>query len=231
LFPLFKKCVVSFQNDPSHEFNGRLFPVIHLLFDKIILKNNSDKYMKYQKCIYFPNGVNIDIFKPMDKKTCAEQLGLNPLKKYILFFDSNKGKRTQKRYDRFKETMTLLKIKGNSDIEEIVLTNTHRELISLYMNVSALHLLCSDFEGSPNSVKECMACNTKVVSTDVGNVKELFIDTKGYFVSKTKQPEELAGLVEIALSTEHVVGRSVIIDKKLDLQSVAIKLKEIYTNL
>lgn len=231
LFPVFKKCVLSFQNDPSHEINAGLFYICHLLFSKIILKNNSEVYMQYPKCIYFPNGVNLDIFKPLDKIDCAKNLGLDPKIKYILFFDSNKGKRTQKRYDRFKETLTILKSKKITDIEEIVLTNTPRELIPLFMNVASLHLLCSDFEGSPNSVKECMACNTKVVSTDVGNVKDLFVGTNGYFVSKTMQPEELADLVEKALSIENIVGRSNIIEKNLDLESVAKNLKKIYINL
>jgi glycosyltransferase involved in cell wall biosynthesis len=230
-FPLFNKSIASFQNDPSREFNGKLFPIINLFFNKIILKNKSEVYMKYPKCIYFPNGVNIDLFQPMDKDICKKKLGLDQSKKYILFFDSNKGKRTQKRYDIFKDIIVKLRIEGYLEIEEIVLTNTSRELIPLYMNASELHLLCSDFEGSPNSVKECMACNTKVVSTDVGNVRELFKNTDGYFVSNTNNIDELFYLIELSLKSKNINGRDVLISKKLDIESVGTKLIEIYKSI
>ena len=231
LGPIFNKCIMSFQSDPSKELKGIFFKIFYYSFNKLILKNKSEVYMKYGKCINFPNGVNIDFFKPLNKKECLKKLNLEVNKKYVLFFDSNFGKRNEKRFDIFKKTIYLLKSKGYNDLEEIVLTNTKRELIPYYMNVAELHLLCSDFEGSPNSVKECMACNTKVVATNVGDVNDLFLGTEGFFISKTNDINELSNLVELSLSTKNVNGRDALIEKKLDLNSVAKKLKDIYLQL
>jgi glycosyltransferase involved in cell wall biosynthesis len=101
-----------------------------------------------------------------------------------------------------------------------------------YINAASVHLLTSDFEGSPNSVKECMACNTSVVSTNVGNVKELLEGVNGSYVAKTKNEKELAELVIKSLSnTEKKNGRELLVEKNLDITKVADQLIQIYENI
>ena len=145
--------------------------------------------------------------------------------------DSNKG-RTQKRIDRFDKVISNLLKEGNPyNVEPLVLTNTKRSLIPYYMSASTLHLLSSDFEGSPNSVKESIACNTPVVSCPVGNVEDLIGDLKGCFISKSFDPEELTRLVIKSLRMDQINGREKILSKKLDIHSVAVKLKNIYNSV
>ena len=228
LYPIFSKCVVSFQNDPSREWKGKLFPICNLLFDRMILKNNSMKYSKYRKCIYFPKGVDINLFRPLLKEECLKVTNLDSFKKYILFLDSY-NRRIQKRIDRFNQVIQILREEyGRTDIEPLVLTNTERKYIPYFMNISEVHLLTSDFEGSPNSVKECLACNTKVVTTPVGNVDDLIGDIPGCYISESFDPKELAVLVVKSLEYENFQGRSNLISKKLDINNTAIKLKNIY---
>lgn len=219
------KVLVSFQNDPKHELGSFVFNIIKRHSDGIILKNRSS-FDSDDIIFYLPNGVNTTIFKPISRSEACEKLNLDLHKRYILFVSSNKL-RKQKRYDRFKATMLLLK-RANNNFEELSLINIRRELVPYYFNAASLHLLTSDFEGSPNSVKESMACNTPVVSTNVGNVNELLDGVNESYVSRTNDPEELARLVHIALNSREFFGRKKIIELKLDIESVAKKLKEVY---
>jgi glycosyltransferase involved in cell wall biosynthesis len=184
---------MSYQSDPRNEGGIFLFKILYKFFDRIILKNQPEE-VSLSKVVYLPNGVNTGFFVPMDKIACKLKLGLDPDKRYILFMDSY-NRRPCKRIDRYAETMAILKEKYHyENLEPLVLTNTARSLIPAYINASDLHLLTSDFEGSPNSVKECLACNVPVVSTPVGNVHDLLSDVDGSYISRTFDPHELAAL-------------------------------------
>ena len=224
------KTVLSYQSDPVNEGGVFFFKILNLFFDCIILKNRAPE-MRYPKTVYLPNGVNIEFFNPMDKAQCRKQLGLDENKKYIIFLDSYKD-RTFKRVDRFNEVIRILKEKYfRSDIEPLILTNVDRRLIPKYFCASELHLLTSDFEGSPNSVKECLACNVPVVSTPVGNVSELIGDVAGCYMSKSFEPDELAELTNKALQLSNISSRDKIINEGLEINAVALKLISIYKNL
>lgn len=225
------KSIISYQNDPLNEQGNFLYTFIKKQFDAIILKNNSF-IVDNSTIFYQPNGVNTNFFQPISKEECKCKLNLQSDKRYILFVSSN-FKREQKRYDRFQKVLTILKNKYKlSDIEELTLINTERSLVPLYFNAASLHLLTSDFEGSPNSVKEAMSCNTSVVSTDVGNVRELLSDVKGSYVTSKNDPYILAELVYKSLNyKEDVNSREIIVQKKLDINSVANNILSIYKKI
>jgi len=224
------KTVVSFQNDPSHECQT-LYRFIKKSINAIILKNKST-LIDNKSIFYLPNGVNTDFFKPIDRKDACIRLNIDPTKIYILFVSSN-FVRKQKRYDIFTETLKILKKKYHlKNIIELNLVNTERYLVPYYFNAASLHLLTSDFEGSPNSVKEAMACNIPVVSTDVGNVSLLLKGISGSFVAESNNTELLAELAYQAITNNALYNsRSTLIDKNLDINSVATQLLKLYKSL
>lgn len=220
------KVVVSFQNDPKIEIGLLVFKFIKRNINQSIFKNNSD-LITDSSSNYLPNGVNLSFFVNKGKPESCRKLGLDQSKEYILFVSSN-FIRKQKRHDRFEQVLSLLKLKYKRDnIEELVMINSKRDLVPYYFSAASLHLLTSDFEGSPNSVKESMACNTPVVSTPVGNTKDICINAENCFVSDSFNVEELALLCDKALRTSGN-PREAIIKGKLDINSVAIKLQDIY---
>lgn len=232
-WPFFKKTVLSYQNDPDREWGGKWFRRFRHYVNCFIIKNRSE-YLKYPKTVYLPNGVNQDFFRPMDKEECRRKLGLDNSKIYIMYMDSNKGVRTQKRKDRFDETLHILNEKYgyNGKVECISLRNTPREFIPTYMNACDLHLISSDFEGSPNSVKECICCNTPVVSTDVGNVREMIGDISGAYVEDEFSPKALAvACNKVLMETEPFSGRDKFLAKGYGMATVAQKLSSIYESI
>ena len=222
------KVIVSFQSDPTVEIGMLIYNIIRKNTTAIIFKNNS-ALINNEGSFYLPNGVKTLFFRPMDKYYARNLLGLSPYKTYILFVSSNYI-RSEKRYDKFKDTLDLLR-KNNSNIEELLLIKTERQLVPLYFNASDVHLLTSDYEGSPNSVKEAMACNIPVISTDVGDVKDLLLGVKDSFVSSSNDAPDLARLIEIALNIKEHNGREKLLQLNLDIDSVAIKLKDIYSEI
>lgn len=230
----FNKSIISFQNDPDKEGDKRYFELLYRFFNKVIVKKPTS-YNSWEKVVYLPNGCNKDFFKPLDKVECKKTLNLDVAKRYILFVDSNRSRnRTQKRKDRFDETLKILRTQyGYTDIEELVMIGVKRDDVPAYMNACELHLLCSDQEGSPNSVKECMFCNVPVVCTDVGNVKDLLDGVPHCYVSEQFSAEELAQLVDQVLNAddETLEIRNVIMHKGLDIDSVAKRLVEVYRSI
>lgn len=226
--------ILSLQIDPEtpgssdQKFTARLYPKFAKIIVKKQLKNQKEKF------VYLPNGVNMELFRPMDRDECKRRLGLDPEKRYILFVDSNTFKaRTQKRKDRFDETLRILRDKyGHDNLAELVMTKTAREDVPGWMNACDLYLLSSDEEGSPNAVKECMACNVPVVATPVGNIPDLFDGVEDCRMSKSMEAEELARLTDEVLRNEAPVNtRDKIIEKGLDMDSIAKRLYKLYESL
>lgn len=230
----FNKCVLSLQNDPTfgRGSDTRYFKRLYKHFNKVIVK--MPVHTDMPKIEYLPNGVNLDFFQPMDRSECKRQLGLDEHKRYILFVDSNSGKkRTQKRRDRFDDTLEILRTKyGHTDVEPLEMIGVKREMVPTYINACDMHLLSSDQEGSPNSVKECMACNVPCVTTPVGNVADLFHGVDGCYFSEHFEADELAALAHRVLTDATPKDfRTSLVNNGLDQGSVAKRLMTIYSEL
>ena len=101
----------------------------------------------------------------------------------------------------------------------------------IYLNAADVFLLTSKWEGSPNIVKEAMACNIPIVATEVGDIKYLFGNTEGYYYTNPL-PDRLAEKINYILDNElKPEGRQRIIDLNLDYDSFAEKLISIYLEI
>ena len=107
-----------------------------------------------------------------------------------------------------------------------VLQKVSPDKIPTLMNASDIVLLTSLWEGSPNVIKEAMACNVKIISTDVGDVPELIGSTKGCYVCD-HNPRSVSSALKKALNDpERTDGRSAI--EPFDAKKISQKIIEIY---
>ena len=103
--------------------------------------------------------------------------------------------------------------------------------IPYYLNACDLLLLTSLWEGSPNIIKEAMACNVPVVSTPVGDVEWLFGGREGLSIA-SPTASDIADKVSNLLGAKTLSdGRARIIDLGLNSKQIAQKLVQVYSNL
>ena len=101
----------------------------------------------------------------------------------------------------------------------------------VYLNAADILLLTSKWEGSPNIVKEAMACNIPVVATKVGDIEYLFGNIEGYYYMDS-DADKLAEKINNGLNNDiKPNGLQRIIDLKLDSESIAYKFLQFYNEL
>lgn len=239
-----RKLVVSFMGSDLLEpirINGKI-NFKNLLIKKInqFLANHYYKYAivkshqmseviktPYKKII--PNGVDLSLFKPMDKKQARKILGVNPSERVIIFVSN--PSRYEKNY-----SLVDLAIKRTrlSNINLKVVFNINQiELVNYYSMTDVL-VLSSLHEGSPNVIKEAMACNCPIVATNVGDVNWVIGGVEGCFVSSFEVDEfagKLRNALDFAEKNGRTTGRNRIKELGLDSISIAKRVIEVYDDV
>jgi glycosyltransferase involved in cell wall biosynthesis len=101
--------------------------------------------------------------------------------------------------------------------------------VPIWLNASDVILLTSLHEGSPNIIKEALACNLPVVSLDVGDVRERIQDVEGCYLA-LPEPSDLADKLSLVHEGPcRVTGRTMV--QELSLERIALSLKEFYKEL
>ncbi len=175
------------------------------------------------KAVVIPNGVDMEMFRPLDRAVARKKLGLRPAGRYVLF--ACPPHETVKRYDLATAAVAVAK-HTCPDVELVVLHGKPQEVVPLYMNACDVMLLTSDSEGSPNVVKEAMACNLPVVSVDAGDAWQV-IDGARHCHRAVREAADLADkLGRVLEAGERSDGRAHI--EHLGLDAVAARVVEVY---
>ena len=196
-----------------------------LFWKKIIVKSDYMAAKTGLKDIaVIPNGVDLQKFRIIPKEKAQEKLGLDPAKRYIIFVSD--PARYEKNFGLLEQAHKLL---GMADVELVVVNNVDHQLIPFYMNAADVLGLPSRWEGSPNVVKEAMGCNLPIVSTNVGDVREIMGETEGCFIAGT-DPGDFAEKLRLALGfNSRTNGRSKVIH--LDELKIAEEIIGLYKEI
>lgn len=147
-------------------------------------------------CLIVPCGVDYDIFHPMDKDDCKKRLGLDPARDYILFVsdfnNSIKNPELAKAVASHFPQLDLLEIKGRS-----------RNEVAWLINGAELVLMTSHSEGSPQIIKEAVACGQRIVTVDVGDVREQLEGIPGCRICAHEE-SQLVDAVRNILESNHI---------------------------
>jgi glycosyltransferase involved in cell wall biosynthesis len=173
----------------------------------IVVSERLARYFPRRSCHVIPSGVDLDLFQPMARTDARRQLGLAPDRRYILF--AADPRRLVKRHALAEQTMAAVQRRFAAEL--LVAGSAPPSMMPLFMNACDALLLTSLHEGSPNVVKEALACNLPVVTVDVGDVRERLAGIDGCAVSDSDTPESLASAVCDALTRgQRVAGRAAV---------------------
>jgi len=129
--------------------------------------------------VVLTDGVNLDVFRPMPKRQAREQLGYQSGRHIVLFSQGNTP-RNKGRALALAGVQVAERTLG--PIQLVILEGrVPPDQVPVFINAADCVVLASEVEGSPNIVKEALACNVPVVAVDVGDVPERL---RGVFPSK-----------------------------------------------
>jgi glycosyltransferase involved in cell wall biosynthesis len=152
------------------------------------------------KARVIPNGVDLHVFHPLDKLAARKKLQWEETWNYVIFTPSRANNVIVKNGALALEVVNRIKQRHPGTKLELILDKSPEEVTDM-MNAADCLLLTSLHEGSPNVVKEAMACNLPVVTTAVGDVDERLANVRPSFVVNSYDPDTIGEKVLEILST------------------------------
>ena len=184
------------------------------LYNRLLVKKNNFSVI--------PCGVDINKFFPIPKNEARKTLKLNANAKYFLFASA---------FDNSVKNPSLA-IKAVEQIPNAILIelkNFSRREVMLYLNACDLLLLTSKSEGSPQIIKEALACNCPIVATDVGDIKENIREVKNCYLVKNTVEDVVQKVNFILKNKDRTNGRGKVLN--LSLETIARRIIEVYENV
>ncbi|SNS23393.1 Glycosyltransferase involved in cell wall bisynthesis [Belliella buryatensis] len=188
---------------------------------------NSLSKNNQSKTTLIPRGVDISKFTKKDKFEARNYLNWSVEKKYVLFSFPRLNAEVKNK-ELAENVISLLTDKG-VNIELIILYNRSQEYIFNALNAADALLVTSFHEGSPNIVKEAMACNLPIVSVNCGDVKERLERVSPSFISFTYDAQELSeGLERVLDKGQRSNGLKYILENGIDMKNTISKIISVY---
>ncbi len=193
----------------------------------IVVSRRLGRFLWRKDYHVIPGGLDLTLFRPMEQKAAREQLGLPLDKKIILFVGS-----PQKPVKRFPLAQEVVRILPPSlEASLVVADRIPPHQMPLYMNAADALLVTSRHEGSPNMVKEALACNLPIVSVDVGDVGERLDGVTNCAVVPSDDPAVIAHhLADILQQGQRTNGWEIaqeLDEARLTAQQIAVYEKAI----
>jgi glycosyltransferase involved in cell wall biosynthesis len=208
------------------------------------------------RVVTIPNGLNIDRYRPIDKRLARMLLSLPHDKKLVLFGAIASTTEQRKGFHILKEAISQLVARGGANNVELVVfgasrpatplelgltihyVGTLRDEVSLALLYGAadVFVLPSLQDNLPNTVMEALACGTPCVAFGIGGVPEMIEhQVNGYLAVPYEASDLAAGIAWVVRDQEQWRSLSDNARKKAErefaLDKVARRYAELYTEV
>ncbi len=174
-----------------------------------------------------PNGIDFSHFVPIDKELALSKFALPRNKAIVLFACDPKSSR--KNIALAKKAFEIL---DEHDPGKYYFWNAWEQnhtMMPFIFNAADVMVFTSLFEGSPNLIKESMACNLPIVSVPVGDVPEMIKETKNCYIVDYDPDSIAEKLHKVLASGSRSNGREKI--EYLRLELIALRIEALYKNV
>jgi glycosyltransferase involved in cell wall biosynthesis len=181
------------------------------------------------KAYILPNGVDMMKFRLMPKIEARRLLSWDADLVIILFIGSSlPDNDVYKNQELAEAASAIIKVERDNTVLEKIRDVPHA-MMTIYLNAADALIVTSLKEGSPNIVKEAMACNLPVVTVKCGDVSQRLKHVYPSRVVNSYDPRPIASAVmDILKSKSRSNGREELRKQNLDSESVAKSLIKIY---
>ena len=178
----------------------------------------------FQKEMYLiPCGVDTDLFNDKEEKNQNNTINI--------VFPSSKSRQV-KNYLLFEKIINNIESKYQIKINVVTLDRMTRVKINTVLNEADLLCMTSFTEGSPQVIKEALCCNTPIISSNVGDVKQLLKDVENCYVINSYLVDDFSDaimkILNLPKENRKSNGRGKIFKLGLDEKSTSAKIIEAY---
>lgn len=211
-------CGVLASQQAARQCDGVVAVAEHLV-DKL------PKEIPHRRIQIIPCGIDLDLFKPLNRRHCRQQLGWKQDDFHVLFQATGDPVKRPELAAAAVESLSKLGVKT----ELHYLRGVEYEHVPTWLNASDVLLVTSYHEGSPTIVKEALACNLPVVSVRVGDIPQRIQEIAGCYLSLPNAMELALMLKKVQMSASKIDGHSAV--KDISLEACAGKLLEFYKRI
>lgn len=175
------------------------------------------------RAVVIPSGIDLELFSPGPRDIARKQLGWHCESPIVILNVRNDP--VNKGLDLARAAMQIVRSRI-SEAELRLIENVEPNKMPLWYRAADVLLCTSLSEGSPNVVKEALACNLPVVSTSVGDVPERLAGVQPSAV--VNRDAKLLGeaLVQVLLERKRSNGREHV--ASLSLDNIARRIMDVY---
>jgi glycosyltransferase involved in cell wall biosynthesis len=189
------------------------------------LRDALPNHVDHSKVRIIPNGIDLERFRPLRQETCRARLGWDAKHFHVLFSNSRDA---VKRPDLARAAIDRV-IRSGIPAELHYLCGVAHEEVPVWLNACDSLLLTSLHEGSPNIVKEALACDVPIVSVDVGDVRERIQGIDGCYIALAESGDLATKLSLVHNSSRRVSARVKM--HALSLERIARRLEQLYEEI
>jgi teichuronic acid biosynthesis glycosyltransferase TuaC len=162
----------------------------------ILVSEHLKQYLSHSAPVHIvPSGLDLELFRPIAREEARHHLGWPPDERRVLFVGDPGDPR--KRYDLARQAVELVNCTVGAEL--VIGWRVPHEEMPFYMSACDALVFTSREEGSPNAVKEALACDLPVVSVAVADVPLRLQGIPGCEVCADDSPPTIAAALERTL--------------------------------